>query len=129
MGTKNTPGLFDCYAAAEPDEPMFVLLARDRHASALVNLWACMRLAANGVNDPKMEEAAQCANAMVAWRMARFPAKSDLSGIRSLANALALLAESCGAVVTIEQRSLQPLAMGHYEHVVTVRPKRERAER
>lgn len=29
MGTKNNPGAFDCYANAEPDEPMFVLLARD----------------------------------------------------------------------------------------------------
>lgn len=29
MGTKNNPGKFDCYDAALPDEPMFVLLARD----------------------------------------------------------------------------------------------------
>jgi hypothetical protein len=29
MGTKSNPGPFDCYAKAEPDEPMFVLLARD----------------------------------------------------------------------------------------------------
>ena len=25
MGTKNEPGEFDCYAAAEPDEPMFII--------------------------------------------------------------------------------------------------------
>jgi hypothetical protein len=32
MGTKRNPGLSDCYAKAEADEPMFVLLARDKHA-------------------------------------------------------------------------------------------------
>jgi hypothetical protein len=29
VGTKNTPGPFDCYASAHPDEPMFVLLGRE----------------------------------------------------------------------------------------------------
>ena len=39
MGTKNNPGTFDCYANAEGDEPMFVLLGRDKHAPTLVWLW------------------------------------------------------------------------------------------
>ena len=43
MGTKNNPGEFDCYANAQPDEPMFVLLGRDKHAPALVWLWAVLR--------------------------------------------------------------------------------------
>ena len=38
MGTKNNPGVFDCYANAEPDEPMFVLLGRDKDAATLVRL-------------------------------------------------------------------------------------------
>jgi hypothetical protein len=29
MGTKNNPGSYDGHKAAESDEPMFVLLARD----------------------------------------------------------------------------------------------------
>lgn len=41
--TKNNPGTYDCYAAAEPDEPMFVLLGRDPDAPGLVDLWACIR--------------------------------------------------------------------------------------
>ena len=44
MGTKNRPGLFDCYDAALPDEPSFHLLARDpdfRAASA--RSWANKR--------------------------------------------------------------------------------------
>jgi hypothetical protein len=43
MGSKNNPSSFDCYAAAKPDEPMFVLLGRDPMAGALVRLWALMR--------------------------------------------------------------------------------------
>jgi hypothetical protein len=42
-GTKNNPGVHDCYARAEPDEPMFHLLARDKHGPALVWLWAVLR--------------------------------------------------------------------------------------
>lgn len=43
MGTKNNPGKFDCYANALPDEPMFVLLARDPIFFDLVHLWAQRR--------------------------------------------------------------------------------------
>lgn len=44
MGTKANPGRFDCYANAAPDEPMFVLLARDRLAPHLVSIWAKLRV-------------------------------------------------------------------------------------
>lgn len=44
MGTKNNPGQFDCYANAEPDEPMFVLLGRDRLAGHLVSIWSKIRM-------------------------------------------------------------------------------------
>jgi hypothetical protein len=63
MGTKNKPGVFDCYANAGPDEPMFVLLGRDRFAPSLVRLWAIMRSDA-GEDFRKIEEALQCADAM-----------------------------------------------------------------
>lgn len=43
MGTKNAPGPVDCYANAEPDEPMFVLLARDPDAPQLLRAWATLR--------------------------------------------------------------------------------------
>lgn len=73
MGTKNDPSEFDCYAAAEPDEPMFVLLARDPLAPALVVEWARRREQAaideGGELDPaKTLEARACAQAMRAWR-------------------------------------------------------------
>ena len=44
MGTKNNPGKFDCYENAEPDEPMFVLLGRDRLAGHLVSIWSKVRM-------------------------------------------------------------------------------------
>src|SRR5260370_6339640 len=66
MGTKNNPGEFDCYANAEPDEPMFVLLGRDRHAAGLVRLWALLRHR-EGEDEVKVAEALRCADAMDGW--------------------------------------------------------------
>lgn len=69
MGTKNNPGKFDCYHSAEDDEPMFVLLARDPMAPALVHLWAMARQqAAKSEKDlAKVQEARDCAYAMAVW--------------------------------------------------------------
>ena len=66
MGTKNNPGAFDCYANALPDEPMFVLLGRDKHAPTLVWLWATMR-EIDGEDPAKVVEARECAMAMVQY--------------------------------------------------------------
>lgn len=72
MGTKNNPGTYDCYANAEPDEPMFVLLARDPLASELVLAWAHQRAEADvdGADEAKIAEAVECAAAMERWRSA-----------------------------------------------------------
>jgi hypothetical protein len=43
MGTKNDPAKFDCYANALPDEPIFILLARDPGAAPAVEDWASRR--------------------------------------------------------------------------------------
>lgn len=67
MGSKNQPGAFDCYANAEPDEPMFVLLGRDKHAPALVEMWANMR-ELDGEDPAKVQEARDCAKAMWQYR-------------------------------------------------------------
>lgn len=74
MGTKNNPGEFDCYKNAHPDEPMFVLLARDPNAPQLVRQWATHRAVEilygrRPENDKQMcKEALDCADAMEAWR-------------------------------------------------------------
>lgn len=93
MGTKTNPGKFDCYHNAEPDEPMFTLLARDRLAPFLVSIWSKVRNgdveAASAVflkmlhevgprymQEPdadKASEAADCAMAMFAWRTEHRP--------------------------------------------------------
>jgi len=67
MSTKNNPGNFDCYVHAEGDEPMFILLARDNDAPALVEAWATVRELA-GETEEKVEEARATATAMVLWR-------------------------------------------------------------
>lgn len=70
MGTKDKPGVFDCYANAEPDEPMFVLLGRDKDAPDLVDEWARRRKRAD--EDPaKVREATECAAAMRRYRANR----------------------------------------------------------
>lgn len=66
MSTKNNPGSFDCYANAEPDEPMFVLLGRDKHAPTLVWLWATLRTL-DGEDEAKVLEARTCAANMLEW--------------------------------------------------------------
>lgn len=74
MGTKNNPGSFDCYDAAHPDEPMFVLLARDESAADFVRKWADEREKAirHGFKPEsdmaKVAEARQCAKAMDIWK-------------------------------------------------------------
>lgn len=80
MGTKNQPGKYDCYANAKPDEPMFILLARDPAAPRAVEKWADdrKRMIHHGTkprSDIKMiREAEDCAQAMRDWRAANWPA-------------------------------------------------------
>lgn len=79
MGTKNKPGEFDCYENAHPDEPMFILLARDPLAPDLVRRWAdeyedykaetVERLSPQWERvRAKAAEARACADAMREWR-------------------------------------------------------------
>jgi hypothetical protein len=93
VGTKNNPGKWDCYHNAEPDEPMFVLLARDITAQYLVAAWVAVQCGdtENAVRmildagvarlatdkplkervDPKIVEASQCSKSMRTWLLAR----------------------------------------------------------
>ena len=88
MGTKNKPGTFDCLTHAEPDEPYFLLLARDPVAPVLVRLWVELRRAI----DKKEEDAAQraealdCRNSMLEWMEKNRPHKLDQ--IRTVENGL-----------------------------------------
>lgn len=62
MGTKNKPGTYDCYATAHPDEPMFILLGRERERGP----------------SPKVEEARACAKAMRAWQDGPMPTQVSI---------------------------------------------------
>jgi len=123
MSTKNDPGPFDCYANAKPDEPMFVLLGRDRHAAVLVHLWAAMRrLECNGdlQEQSAIVEAEKCANDLALYCM---DLGKEPVGAQGIAMGVAMFAEMVGAVITIGQEPLQPLRMGNYRHTVQVRVK------
>ena len=69
MGTKNNPGKFDCYENAEPDEPMFIFLARDECAPQILREWCDMRIrmGKNTPDDEQITEAIDCARAMEVW--------------------------------------------------------------
>lgn len=89
MSTKANPGQYDCYAKAEPDEPLFVLLARDRHAPALVALWAVLR-ELHGEEPAKVAEARQCCVDMIDWAT-RHGRKIDGYGAVTLAGVFELI--------------------------------------
>lgn len=75
MGSKNEPGQYDCYANALPDEPMFVLLARDSTAPDRVREWADVRqkVINSGFKPASdqalVDEAYSCAAKMEHWRV------------------------------------------------------------
>jgi hypothetical protein len=85
MGTKNSPAAHDCYASALPQEEMFVLLARDFCAPALIRSWCGLRigLGLNGALDPQIIEAFKCAQRMED-QQARI--RQELREARSAAN-------------------------------------------
>jgi hypothetical protein len=76
MGSKLRPGEFDCYQNALPDEPTFVLLARDKAAPAAIRDWIQHRQAPAGTawymlsaqEMAMLAEAESCAAEMEAWR-------------------------------------------------------------
>lgn len=89
MGTKNNPGDYDCYAKLGPDEPYFLLRAKDPAAPYLTMMWAASRQGdfagmldlvtsmslnqeilsrVGGEENPKIGETNHCARTMDAWR-------------------------------------------------------------
>jgi hypothetical protein len=76
MGTKENPGRFDCYAAAAPDEPIFILRANDPLAPVIVRFWAelyqdAKRRAGAWSNGSiaRYCEAMDCSEEMRAWKV------------------------------------------------------------
>jgi hypothetical protein len=59
MGTEKNPAKYDCYANADPNEPMFILLGRD--------LGAADAREQKGEDPAIVAEARSCAAAMKAW--------------------------------------------------------------
>lgn len=72
MSTKNHPSIFNCYKAALPDEPMFVMLARDPAAPATLRYWVEQRRLLGKVatedDQERIAEAIGLAYRMENWR-------------------------------------------------------------
>ena len=79
MGTKNNPGLFDCYKEAGSDEPIFILRANDELAPNIIRFWAeeyrisKLKKSKDNKLTPKQEsryqEARLCARSMEVWKI------------------------------------------------------------
>jgi hypothetical protein len=76
LATWSTELTSGCFARAKADEPMFVLLSRDRLAPWLVHAWALLRAAQIYVGTKPMSDFQRCdeahalARQMKAWRKA-----------------------------------------------------------
>lgn len=74
MGTKNDPGIYDCYATLHPNETYFLIKARDPSGGQIVRAWAHARarLINQGLKPESdrtmVAEALKCADAMDKWR-------------------------------------------------------------
>lgn len=66
-----------CFNKASPDEPIFVLRAKDTVASQTVRHWATM---AEGMHEPeKLQEARKLADEMDAWYAKNFPPPPEVA--------------------------------------------------
>lgn len=73
MDTKNNPDPNGCYVRAEPNEPRFTLLGRDKAAAKAVRYWVLERLKTgkNRASDTQIIEAYEIAQAMEAYEQQR----------------------------------------------------------
>lgn len=108
MGTKNSPGKFDCLAKVGPDEPFFVLLARDPVAPVLLRLWVELRRAVDNKEEDAEQraEALDCRNKMLEWIEENQPHKLDQfrlveNGLRAIhmTEAIDVLVGECSKLV------------------------------
>lgn len=113
MGTKNNPGAFDCYANAEPDEPMFVLLGRDKHAPALVWLWAVLR-ELDGETPEKVAEARACVQEMVEFGVSKGKQVCGL-GVAALAASMELMR----AANSVAKKAIDGALSGEFKNTPT----------
>jgi hypothetical protein len=104
MATKADPGPYNCYASAEPDEPMFILLGRDPHAPTLVWLWSVLR-EIHGEDKAKVDEARECVVQMIAYAVRKGKRVNGL-GESALAAVMELIRGANYAVTKAENEPM-----------------------
>jgi hypothetical protein len=113
VGTKNNPGSYDCYANAEPDEPMFVLLGHDKHAPALVWLWAVLR-ELDGESPEKVAESRACVTAMVEYGASKGKQMCGL-GVAALAAVMELVRSAN----SVARKAIENALAGEFKNTPT----------
>jgi hypothetical protein len=113
MASKNNPGAYDCYQNAEPDEPLFVLLGRDKHAPALVWLWAVLR-ELDGEDPAKVAEARECVDDMIEWGTIRGKKMCGL-GVAALAAVMELVRSAN----SVSRKAIESALAGDFQNVPT----------
>ena len=106
MSTKSNPGVYNCYAKAEPDEPMFTLLGRDPVASFLVGIWIDARKKLGLDTPEKLAEASACSDALHDWAIERLGPERMLEVVTAMHQLLleyAKDAETLGATEMLEE--------------------------
>lgn len=99
-----------CINKAEPDEWVFVLKSTDRHAPALVQLWATIRKLEGRTDPAKVTEAFDCAEHMREWREARPLSPSmDLADIVLPIAEMILRARNISEIAFLTSETIDPL--------------------
>lgn len=104
-GSKLNPGVEDCYTEALPDEPLFVLLARDPQAPKLVREWAAGRASLIAHGDKPADDVDKTTRAMALATKMELWRNERLGAWRSNAEEelpAETLAEEVQAVVAVE---------------------------
>jgi hypothetical protein len=117
MGTKAEPSVYDCWAKAEDDEEMFILLGRDRHAAALVRLWAEMR-EREGEDPMVVEEARECADRLEEQARALGKPVMNLESLVMFATTLRQEKEEAAATAAVPAAPTGTYALAEQEIVM-----------
>jgi hypothetical protein len=113
MSTKSNPGQYNCYAKAEPDEPMFTLLGRDPVASFLVGIWIDARKKLGLDTPEKLAEASACSDALHDWAIERLGPERMLEVVTAMHQLLVEYAkntETLGAAELLEEAKKEQAA-------------------
>lgn len=103
MGTKRNPSTFDCYAKAEPDEPLFVLLGRDPMAGLTVAVWRRLRDGLCRMGPHNLQDAEQIEEAEAVMRAMEMYARDKGKDLQRAQEIFEDMILDCAAMIHAER--------------------------